>query len=206
MRTVVTMVLQQTARQRCGSHSLVSGGPSPVTRLPQTETGRPAASAQTFLRKPPWQGRAMAKAGRPEPERGAVGKTNGKAQPAPPLTVALDTPSARVLADQASVIQDLQFVMDCCKRLLAELGRPERERDAVVPQALWAAALVAYGRCFGGSRPSGLTVDDVQNLPLQGAVTKFHEWVIEERERLPRFRPTRSRPRRSGPRFPGPTR
>jgi hypothetical protein len=129
----------------------------------------------------------MADTGRRQPERGAVGKTNGKAQPAPPLTVALDTPSARVLADQASVIQDLQFVMDCCKRLLAELGRPEGERDAVVPQALWSAALVAYARCFGGGRPSGLTVDDVQNLPLQGAVTKFHEWVIEERERFTAF-------------------
>lgn len=114
-------------------------------------------------------------------------KTNGKAQAAPPLTVALDTPSARVLADQASVIQDLQFVMDCCKRLLAELGKPEGERDGVVPQALWSAALVAYARCFGTGRPSGLTVEDVQNLPLQGAVTKFHEWVIEERERFTAF-------------------
>lgn len=115
-----------------------------------------------------------------------MAKTNGKAQAAPPLTVALDTPSARVLADQASVIQDLQFAMDCCKRLLAELSRPEGERDSVVPQALWSAALLAYARCFGG-RPSGLTVEDVQNLPLQGAVTKFHEWVIEERERFTAF-------------------
>ena len=32
MRTVVTAVLQQTARQRFGSHSLVSDGPPPVTR------------------------------------------------------------------------------------------------------------------------------------------------------------------------------
>jgi hypothetical protein len=116
-----------------------------------------------------------------------VVKTNGKAQSAPPLTVALDTPSAQVLADQASVIQDLQFVMDCCKRLLAELGRPEGERDGVVPQALWSSALVAYARCFGGGRPSGLTVEDVQSLPLQGAVTKFHEWVIAERERFTAF-------------------
>ena len=74
------------------------------------------------------------------------------------LTVALDLPSARVLAGQASVIQDLQFVMDCCKRLLAELARPEEDRDGVVPQALWSSALVAYARCFGkggvsGSRP-----------------------------------------------------
>jgi len=105
----------------------------------------------------------------------------------PPLTVALDTPSARVLADQASVIQDLQFVMDCCKRLLTELTRPERDRDEVVPQALWSSALVAYARCFGTGRPSGLTAEDVQNVPLQGAVTKFHEWVIEERERFTAF-------------------
>jgi hypothetical protein len=116
-----------------------------------------------------------------------VGKTNSKTQSMPPLTVALDTPSARVLADQASVIQDLQFVMDCCKRLLTELTRPERDRDEVVPQALWSSALVAYARCFGTGRPSGLTAEDVQNVPLQGAVTKFHEWVIEERERFTAF-------------------
>ena len=77
--------------------------------------------------------------------------------------------------------------MDCCKRLLAELDKPEGNRDGVVPQALWSSALLAYARCFGGGRPSGLTVEDVQNLPLQGAVTKFHQWVIEERERFTAF-------------------
>jgi hypothetical protein len=93
-------------------------------------------------------------------------------------------PSARVLADQASVIQDLQFVMDCCKRLLTELARPEEDRDGVVPLALWSSALVAYARCFGEDGRSGLAVEDVRKLPLQGAVMKFHEWVIEERDRL----------------------
>ena len=105
-------------------------------------------------------------------ERGVVAGTS--------LTVALDTPSARVLADQASIINDLQFVMDSCKRLLDELARPQEDRDGVVPQALWSSALVAYARCFSADRRSGLAVDDVQNLPLQGAVTKFHTWVIEE--------------------------
>jgi hypothetical protein len=100
------------------------------------------------------------------------------------LTVALDMPSAHVLADQASTIQDLQFVMDCCKRLLTELAKPEDERDAVVPQALWSSALVAYARCFGKGGRSGLATDDVRNLPLQGAVMKFHKWVIEERNKL----------------------
>jgi hypothetical protein len=100
------------------------------------------------------------------------------------LTVALDLPSAQTLADQASIIQDLQFVMDCCKRLLTELARPEEDRDRVVPQALWSSALVAYARCFSRGRRFGLATEDVRNLPLHGAVLKFHKWVIEERNKL----------------------
>jgi len=102
----------------------------------------------------------------------------------PPLTVALDGASAQVLADQASIIQDLQFVMDCCKQLLTELARPEEDRDAVVPQALWSSALVAYARCFGQGRRFGLATEDIRSLPLQGAVMKYHKWVIEERNKL----------------------
>jgi hypothetical protein len=74
--------------------------------------------------------------------------------------------------------------MDCCKRLLTELARPQEDRDGVVPLALWSSALAAYARCFGEGRRSGLTDEDVGNLPLQGAVTKFHEWLIEERDKL----------------------
>jgi hypothetical protein len=102
----------------------------------------------------------------------------------PGLTVALDTPSAKILADQASIIQDLQFVMDCCKRLLTELERPSGDRDGVVPQALWSAALVAYARCFGKGKRLGLATEDVRNLPLHGAVMKFHEWIIGEGNKL----------------------
>src|SRR5256886_16775078 len=97
------------------------------------------------------------------------------------LTVALDLPSARTLADQASIIGDLQFVMECCKRLLTELARPEEDRDAVVPQALWSAALVAYARCFGKGKRFGLTAEDVRTLPLRGEVVKDHRWDIGER-------------------------
>jgi hypothetical protein len=100
-----------------------------------------------------------------------------------PLTVALDVPSAQVLADQTAVIQDLQFVMESCRRLLAELARPESERDAVVPLALWSAALVSYARCFSSGQRFGLTTEDLLSLPLQGEVLKFHKWVIEERNR-----------------------
>jgi hypothetical protein len=113
-----------------------------------------------------------------------VGETESMPRQAPELTVALDIPSARTLADQASVIQDLQFVMDCCKRLLAELARPEEERDPIVPLALWSSAVVAYARCFGPDSGGGLATEDVENLPLQGAVMKFHGWILEERGKL----------------------
>ncbi len=110
--------------------------------------------------------------------------TNAPSPDALALTVALDLPSAQVLADQASIIGDLQFVMECCKRLLSELVTPEGERDPVVPQALWSAALVAYARCFGKGKRFGLTAEDIQTLPLRGEVMKYHKWVIAERNRL----------------------
>ena len=102
------------------------------------------------------------------------------------LTVALDLPSARVLADQIATIQDLQFVMECCKRLLTELVTPDGERDPVVPQALWSAALTAYDRCFSKGTKFGLTADDVRSLPLEGQVMKFHTWIVDERNKLAR--------------------
>ena len=68
-------------------------------------------------------------------------------------TVAVEGPAAQALAESAAVIGDLQFVMECCKRLLTELAVPEEDRDPLVPQALWSAALNGYARCFGkGSR------------------------------------------------------
>jgi hypothetical protein len=113
-----------------------------------------------------------------------MGGTERTAPAAGTLTVALDVPSAQVLADQAAIIGDLQFVMECCKRLLTELAKPEITRDAVVPNALWSAALVAYARCFGKGKRFGLTTEDVRSLPLEGEVMKYHRWVLAERDKL----------------------
>jgi hypothetical protein len=102
----------------------------------------------------------------------------------PMPTVALDVPSARVLADQASIIAEMQFVMDCCKRLLPELAKPEEERDPLLPLTLWSSAVLAYGRCFSKGKRFALSAEDVKNLPLHGAVMNFHDWIIEERDKL----------------------
>jgi hypothetical protein len=112
--------------------------------------------------------------------------TDEQAQNEQALTVGLELPSAQVLADQIATIQDLQFVMECCKRLLAELVKPEAERDPVVPQALWSAALTAYDRSFAKGKKFGLSPDDVKALPLEGQVVKFHEWLENERNILGR--------------------
>ncbi len=112
--------------------------------------------------------------------------TDEKAENEQSLTVGLELPSAQVLADQIATIQDLQFVMECCKRLLSELASPEAERDPVIPQALWSAALTAYDRSFAKGKKFGLTPDDVKALPLEGQVVKFHEWLENERNILGR--------------------
>jgi hypothetical protein len=112
--------------------------------------------------------------------------TDEKAESEQSLTVGLELPSAQVLADQIATIGDLQFVMECCKRLLSELANPEAERDPVIPQALWSAALTAYDRSFAKGKKFGLTPDDVKALPLEGQVVKFHEWLENERNILGR--------------------
>jgi hypothetical protein len=102
----------------------------------------------------------------------------------PMLTVPLDGAAAQLLADQAVIVQDLQVVMDCCRRLLAELDKPEDGRDGVVPQALWSAALTAYARCFAYGKKYGLQADDVRALPLEGAVLTFHQWALDEHSKM----------------------
>jgi hypothetical protein len=115
-----------------------------------------------------------------------MGGTEAASQGTSALTVPLAAPSAQLLADQAGIVADLRFVMECCKKLLAELDKPEIVRDPVVPEALWSAALVAYARCFGKGKRFGLEAEDVRSLPLQGEVMTFHQWVLAERDRLTR--------------------
>lgn len=109
---------------------------------------------------------------------------NGDSVQTQMLAVPLDLASAQVLADYAVILQDLQFVIECCRRLLADLDRPEEERDPVVPQALWSAALGGYSRCFAYGKKYGLQADDVRGLPLEGEVLKFHQWVLAEHGKL----------------------
>ncbi|OZM72262.1 hypothetical protein CFN78_14675 [Amycolatopsis antarctica] len=107
---------------------------------------------------------------------------------APPTTARrLRSPAAMALADLAAIFDELQFVLRCCERLVAELARepePGRESvDEVVVDALWTAALTSYVRCFGpGERGMGLTADDLAATTLEGEVTQWHELLGRLRE------------------------
>ncbi len=89
----------------------------------------------------------------------------------------LTSPGARRLAALAAVFDDLQFVLGCGERLLRELARGD-EQDPVVVEALWAAALNAYARCFRpGEHDASLTVDDLAETGLQGDLVAWHEML-----------------------------
>ncbi|GAA1956373.1 hypothetical protein [Amycolatopsis minnesotensis] len=96
----------------------------------------------------------------------------------------LHSPAARKLAELTAIFDDLQFVLGCCERLVAELARGE-ERDDVVVEALWLAALTAYARCFradgDGER---LLVTDLSGTELTGDVVEWHSMLGKLREHL----------------------
>ncbi len=93
----------------------------------------------------------------------------------------LRIPAALALADLAAIFDDLQFVLQCCERLIAELGR--KERDEVLTESLWVAALSAYMRCFhAGERGMSLTEDDLTSTQLKGKVLEWHRLLKKLRD------------------------
>jgi hypothetical protein len=102
---------------------------------------------------------------------------------APPATVRrLDLPSAAQLAGLAAVFEDLQYTLRCCEHLVAELGRPG-EPDAVLVEALWAGALIAYVRCFS-PRGAVLTEADLEGLEREDDFRRLHGMLPQARDHL----------------------
>ena len=101
-----------------------------------------------------------------------------------PVARQLRGPAAMGLADLAAIFDDLQFVLGCCERLLTELARGE-QRDDVVIESLWDAALLTYARCFQlGQRGLGLSVADLAKTELRGDVEQWHTMLVRLRDLL----------------------
>lgn len=92
----------------------------------------------------------------------------------------IDGPDARALADMVAVFDDLQTVLRCCERLLAELA--DDGADAVVIEGVWTTATLSYARCFADAGGGRLTDEDVSGLALKGEVLAWHKVLCQLRE------------------------
>lgn len=105
--------------------------------------------------------------------------------PAAPTSVRrLDTPSAGELAGLASVFEDLQYALRCCEHVVSELSR-RGVPDAVLVEALWTGALLAYVRCFS-PRSALLTAADIDAVEQEheGEYQKLHDVLLQLRDHL----------------------
>jgi hypothetical protein len=103
---------------------------------------------------------------------------------ATPATVRrLDTADAQALADLAAIFEDLQTVLRCCERLVAELGSGSGDPDDLTLEAFWTMAMLSYTRCFS-VRPSGtgLTPEDVTATGINGDVLGWHQVLMQLRD------------------------
>src|SRR5215210_5327169 len=95
--------------------------------------------------------------------------------PRPAEVRQLSTPAALALADLAGIFEDLQTVLRCCERLMAELAPARASADDLALEAFWTTAVLSYGRCFAPSdRGQNLTVEDVTATGLTGDVAGWH--------------------------------
>ncbi len=53
----------------------------------------------------------------------------------------------RTLVGLVEVFDELQVVLQCCERLVADLAA-DAESDPIVLEAVWTTALLCYARCF----------------------------------------------------------
>jgi hypothetical protein len=103
---------------------------------------------------------------------------------APPAAVRrLDTTDATALAGLAAIFEDLQTVLRCCDRLVAELGAGDGQPDDLALEAFWTTAVLAYARCFATTASgTSLTPDDITSIGLNGDVLGWHRVLLQLRD------------------------
>ncbi|MCW2847656.1 MAG: hypothetical protein JWR90_1630 [Marmoricola sp.] len=100
----------------------------------------------------------------------------------PAVVRRLEGPSAQVLGDLVETFEELQSVLLCCERLMAELA-PPRPADPIVVEGVWTMALLSYARCFAaGERGPTLTEDDLTTAQPDTDVLTWHGVLLQLRE------------------------
>lgn len=95
----------------------------------------------------------------------------------------LDTGGASRLVDLVETFEELQVVLRCCERLVAELGVDGDRVDDVIVEAVWTTALLSYARCFSpGERDAVLTEEDLTAVQPEGDVLGWHRVLLRLRD------------------------
>ncbi len=93
----------------------------------------------------------------------------------------VESTSARALADLNARFEDLQTVLRCCERLVAELKADPT--DGAVVEGLWTTALLSYARCFSvGVTDTALTEADLTATQPHGEVLDWHKVLLQLRD------------------------
>jgi len=123
--------------------------------------------------------------------------TNDTQTHAPTTLRRLESPAATALATSCEIFEELQTVLRCCERLVAELGGPgdgpqPQVPDDVVVEAVWTTALLSYGRCFRGAddgdapgqsrAAAGLTHADLEAAQPGAPTLEWHQVLLGLRD------------------------
>jgi hypothetical protein len=102
---------------------------------------------------------------------------------APAAVRRLTTPAAQDLAGLASIFDDLQTVLRCCERLVAEIDSGGESADDLALEVFWTTAVLSYTRCFtSAAKRTRLTSEDVKATNLPGDVLGWHHMLQQLRE------------------------
>ena len=92
-----------------------------------------------------------------------------------------DDAAAAALVGVVEVFEDLQTVLGCCERLVAELA-VDGEPDPVVVESVWTTALLSYARCFAATGDGvALTESDVSSTHSSPEVVEWHRLLLQLR-------------------------
>jgi len=95
------------------------------------------------------------------------------------LICEVDYSEAKELANIISLIQDIDYCIKTCERLIASI---ESETDDPILQAsLWTSALISYARCFATGKRYGISEEFLSKL--DGDPIGAHRYYINMRDK-----------------------
>ncbi len=95
------------------------------------------------------------------------------------LICEVDYRKAKELADLTSLIQDLDYCIKTCERLITSLE--SKTEDPILQTSLWTSVLISYARCFATGKRFGISEEFLSKL--DGDPIGAHRYYINMRDK-----------------------